>query len=419
MSRMTKQNLNNIKDRFERETGVQLEEKHRRRPVRTLVLIAAVLALGTVLTAFTHPLFTPLDGDELTLGGTYQGNGIVSVLVKNDSDKVLEIRDAKLFSWNDGEVEPIPGGKVILSNTRFEPHCEGYLTVDLSEAYDIEWLESTLPGKPKDSWYYLLLTNHSFLFGHDWMCSFHFVEQQEVEESEPELLENPRTQIPEEIPEELRFYFEEAYYNVLPAFNEQHFVYQQKVQELLMRTEGTFVRPVDPMLFVKSPEDGVMFDPSLPENEQYRLVSQGHFSLDGYRRMVGSTFSGVTSDFVLQLSGCVPQEQGQTDGGVYLPLIYLATYDVLQVRQEGAYAFISGRILPFEQLEDNKVYEDGQYAVYDVTDLFYGDLDVYIDSFVSANSVYFDESIRQRLHSISDYYRNPDHLNFYYNLPPA
>lgn len=419
MDKMTKQNLNNIKDRFERETGMQLTQKHRSIPMRTMVLIACILAACVLLAAFTQPLFTPLDGDELTLGGIYQGNGIVSVLVKNDSDKVLEIRDAKLFSWNDGEVEPLPGGKVILSNTRFEPHCEGYLTVDLSEAYDIEWLETTLPGKPKDSWYYLLLTNHSFLFGHDWMCSFHFVEQQEVEESEPELLENPRTQIPEEIPEELRFYFEEAYYNVLPAFNEQHFVYQQKVQELLMRTEGTFVRPVDPMLFVKSPEDGVMFDPSLPENEQYRLVSQGHFSLDGYRRMVGSTFSGVTSDFVLQLSGCVPQEQGQTDGGVYLPLIYLATYDVLQVRQEGAYAFISGRILPFEQLEDNKVYEDGQYAVYDVTDLFYGDLDVYIDSFVSANSVYFDESIRQRLHSISDYYRNPDHLNFYYNLPPA
>lgn len=419
MDKMTKQNLNNIKDRFERETGMQLTQKHRSIPVRTMVLIACILAACVLLAAFTQPLFTPLDGDKLTLGGTYLGNGIVSVWVRNDSDKVLEIRDAKLFSWNDGEVEPLPGGKVILSNTRFEPHCEGYLTVDLSEAYDIEWLETTLPGKPKDSWYYLLLTNHSFLFGHDWMCSFHFVEQQEVEESEPELLENPTTRVPEEIPEELRFYFEEAYYNVLPAFNEQHFTYQQKVQELLMRTEGTFVRPVDPMLLVEPPEDGVIFDASVPEEEQYRLVSQGHFSLDGYRRMVGSSFSGVTSDFALQLSGAIPTQPGQTDGGVFLPLVYLFTYEAEAVKQDGAYAFISGRILPFTALEDSLVYKDEQYVVYDVTELFYTDLDAYIDIFISGNSVCFDDNIRQRLHNIRGYYCSPENLTFYYNLPSA
>lgn len=419
MGRMTKQNLNNIMDRFEQETGTVLEEMRDGAPVRTMVLIAAVLAMGLMLAAFSYPLFSPLDGDELTLGGTYLGNGRVSIYVRNDSDKVLQFRDARLFSWNTGEVKPLPGGKVLLDNTSFAPHSEGYMTADLSEAYDVEMLETTLPGKPKESWYYLLLTNHSFLFGHDWMCSFHFVEQQEVEESEPEQLENPTTRVPEEIPEELRFYFEEAYYNVLPAFNEQHFTYQQKVQELLMRTEGTFVRPVDPMLLVEPLEDGVIFDASVPEEEQYRLVSQGHFSLDGYRRMVGSQFSGVTSDFVLQLAGCIPQEQGESDGGVYIPLVYLATYDAAQVRQEGAYTFLYGRILPFAMLEESKVYEDEQYAVYDVTDLFYGDLDAYIDTFVSGNSVYFDESIRQRLHSIRDYYRAAENLTFFYNLPSA
>lgn len=415
MDKMTKQNLNNIKDRFERETGMQLTQKHRSIPVRTLVLIAAVLALGTVLTAFTQPLFTPLDGDELTLGGTYQGNGIVSVLVKNDSDKVLEIRDAKLFSWNDGEVEPLPGGEVLLSNTRFEPHCEGYLTVDLSEAYDIEWLETTLPGKPKDSWYYLLLTNHSFLFGHDWMCSFHFVEEEPaVEETRPPV--KPQSVNLEGIPEELRFYFEKPYYDVLPAFNEAHFTYQQKVQELLMRTEGTFVRPVDPMLLVEPPETGVMFDEAVPEEEQYWLVRQGHSSLDGYRRMVGSAFSGVTSDFSLQLGGTVPQEEGEADGAT-IPLIYLFTYDAEAVRQENAYAFVCGRVLHFNELEENKVYEDEAYVVYDLTELFYDDLDAYIDAFVSGNSLYCDDAVRQRLHNIRDYYQTRDNLTFYYYLP--
>ena len=416
MRKMTKQNLNNIKDRFERETGAELAPQRTPLSVRKLLILAAVIAMGAMMLAFTYPLFSPLDDDELSLTGTYLGDGIVSVRVENGSDKVLALTDAKLYSWNDGEVEPIPGGEVILQNTRIEPHSEGTLTVDLSRAYDIEYLETTVPGKPKDSWYYLLLTNNSFLFGHDWMCSFHFVEE-EAAETEPKQVENAAAQTIGEIPEELRFYFEEAYYDVLPAFNEQHFTYQQKVQEILLRTEGIFVWPVDPMLLVQCPESGVIFDETLPEAEQDQLVSQGHFSLDGYRRMVGSQFSGVASDFVLQLMGMIPDTQGRTDGGVTIPLVFLATYEAAAAAQEGAYAFLYGRILPFAQLEEWKVYGDEQYVVYDVTDLYYTDLDAYIDTFVSGNAVYFDDSIRQRLHNIRDYFRNRENLVFYYNLP--
>ena len=414
MGKMTKQNVDNIKDRFERETGVLLQPS--RFPGNRVLLVAAVIAVGAVLAAFSSPLFTPLEGDELSLSGEYLGNGIVSVQVKNDSDKVLTITDAKLFSWNDGEVEKLPGGKVLLENTKIEPHSEGMLTVDLSGAYDVECLESTVPGKPKDSWHYLLLTNHSFLFGHDWMCSFHFVEEPEALETEPMFVENPAAHTMEEIEEDLRFYFEDAYYDVLPAFNEQNFAYQQKLQELLMRTEGIFVRPVDPMLLVERPKD-VAFDTVVPEEEQYRLVNQGHYSLDGYKRMVGSSFSGVTSDFVLQLGGYIPTEPGENDGGVTIPLVYLATYETDAVKQEGAFAFLYGRILTFAQLEESKVYEDAQYVVYDVTDLYYTDLDAYIDTFVSGNAVYFDESVRIRLHNIRDHYREPENLIFYYNIP--
>lgn len=405
MSKMTKHNLNRIKDRFETETGVELVPAHRNINPRRILILAAVIALGAVLAAFTSPLFTPLDGDELTLEGTYLGDGIVSVQVRNDSDKVLIIEDAKLFSWNDGEVEKLPGGEVRLENTRMEPHSEGVLTVNLSQAYDIEYLESTVPGKPKDAWHYLVLTNHSFLFGHDWMCSFHFVEETEIPESEPVQVSNPQAQNMGEIEEELRFYFENAYYDVIPAFNEANFTYQQKVQEVLMRTEGTLVRPVDPMLLVEPSAD-------VP-------VTQGYRSLDGYQRIVGSEFSGVASDFVLQLAGMIPTEQGESDGGVTIPLIYLATYEAKAVKQEGAYAFLCGRILPFAKLEERKVYEDEQYVVFDVTDLYYTDLDAYIDTFVSGNSVYFDESIREGLHDIRNYYKDKDNLNFYYNLPDA
>lgn len=414
MQKMTKQNLNHIKDRFQRETGTQLPER-KAVPVRTLALVAAVLVMGMALAAFTYPLFTPLNGDELSLGGTYLGDGIVSVHVENRSDKVLTFTDARLYSWNDGEVTPIPGGQVTILNPKVEPHGEGVLTVDLSEAYDIAFLETTIPGKPKQSWYYLLLTNNDFLYGHDWMCSFHFVEEEPaVEETRP--LVKPQSVNLEGIPEELRFYFEEPYYDVLPAFNEAHFSYQQKVQELLMRTEGTFVRPLDPMLLVEPPETGVVFDEAVPEEEQYRLVHQGYSSLDGYRRMVGSAFSGVTSDFSLQLGGTVPQEEGEADGAT-IPLIFLFTYDAEAVMQEDAYAFVCGRVLHFNELEESKVYEDEAYAVYDLTELFYDDLDAYIDAFVSGHSLYCDDAIRQRLHNIRDYYQTRDNLTFYYNLP--
>ena len=310
----------------------------------------------------------------------------------------------------------VPGGEVVLEDTRIEAGCEEILTVDLSGAYDIAYLESTAPGKPKDAWHYLLLTNHSFLFGHDWMCSFHFSESEEALRQEPEQWENPRTPVPEGVEEDLQFYFEEAYYDVIPAFNEQHFAYQQKVQELLLRHGGIFVRPVDPMLLVERPEN-VIFDDAVSEEEQYRLLHQQYSSLDGYKRMVGSAFSGETSDYVRQLGGYIPTEQGETDGGVAIPLVYLVVYETTAAQQEGAFAFLYGRILIFAQLEEYRVYGDDQYVVYDVTDLYYTDLDDYIDAFVSGNSVYFDERIRQRLHNIRDYYRNPESLNFYYNLP--
>ena len=419
MGKMTRKNLDNIKDRFELQTGAELRPLRSKLPGRRLLLLAAVIALGALLAAFTSPLFSPLNGDELRLDGTYLGDGIVSVRVYNGSERALRITDAKLFSWNDGEVEMLPGGEVVLEGVRIEAGSEGVLTVDLSEAYDIAYLETTMPGKPKDSWYYLLLTNQSFLYGHDWMCSFHFVPEQEwAEEPVQPAIPDDHGHNLEGIPEELRFYFEASYYDVIPAFNEQHFAYQQKVQELLMRTPGTLVRPVDPMLLVKEPEN-VVFDADISPEEQYRLVGQGYYSLDGYRRMVGSSFSGETSDFVLQLSGCIPEEQGKTDGGTYIPLVYLAVYEAASVEQEGAYAFLCGRILPFETLEDRKVFADARYVVYQVTDLYYSDLDAYIDTFAAGNSLSMDDGIRQRLHTIREYYTDREHLNFYYLEPNA
>ena len=61
-------------------------------------------------------------------------------------------------------------------------------------------------------------------------------------------------------------------------------------------------------------------------------------------------------------------------------------------------------------MEKDKVFEDDRYVIYDMTDLFYTDLDGYIDAFVSSMrgkvSLYFDEQIRRRVHSLYDYFRD-------------
>lgn len=426
MSRMTKQNLHNIKCRFEEKTGTDLNPAHRmgrRFPVRKLMLVAAVIVCGLAMAAFTYPLFSSLDGDELALNGSYLGGGIVSVDVENRSDKVLQFQNkVKLFSWNDGEVEA--HGEVKLENTRFEPQCSGTMTVDLSGAYDIETLETTLPGKPKDSWYYLVLTNNSFLFGQDWMCSFHFVEDIPEKTAEEEVDQTKgASQTITDVEEELRFYFERAYWDEIPAFNAANFEYQQKIQELLARRSGTFVHSVDPYLLVKRPEN-VIYDETFPEVLQDRLVGSGHTSLDAYRRIVGSLFSGEGSDYSYQISAMIPEEKGQTDGGQYLPVVYLFVFEAAAAKAEGAYTFISGQIKTFEELERDKVYEDEQFVVYDATDLFYGDLEAYAEFFVAEHGLHYDESIRTRVRNIRDYYRDRNNLEFYYpewlnNMDPS
>lgn len=416
---MTDQNLRHIKGIFQEKTGAELHCRHL--SVRRPLLLAAVIACCCLLAAFASPLFTPLNGDELTLSGTYLGDGIVSVSVKNDSDRTLAFQEQlKLISWATGEEIPASDGAPSFENTVFPPHSSGTMTIDLSSTYDIAFLETTLPGRPKDVYYYLLLTNRDFLFGHDWMCSFSFGTATPL----PEINTSVPASSPETahtincIVEELQFYFREAYGDVLPAFNEANYTYQQKVQEVLLRTEGTLVRPVDPGLLVESSVPGVIFDDRIPIDRQHQLVGQNYHAIDGYSRIVGTEFSGTGSDHALQLSAMLPQRPEDLDGGVGFPLIYLFTYESSAVSAEDAYAFVYGQILPFSQLEHCKVYEDEQYVVYNTTEFFYRDLDAYLDYFLTTRSDLFcDDQTRMRIHTIYDYYMNPENLSFRYRLP--
>lgn len=403
MSRMTRKNLHNIKCIFEEKTGTDLNPVHGtqpRRPVRKLAVLAAVMICCFALAAFTYPLFTPLDGDELSLKGTYEGNGIVSVYVENGSDKTLEFQtQTKLMRWSTSEEVEQTGGAVRFENTKFPPHSSGIMTVDLSEAYDIHALENP---EYNPEWYYLLLTNNSFLFGHDWMCSVDFVEQKATEENPSHVTSEAESL--ETIEEELRFYFEDAYHDEIMGQNGQNFAYLQKVDETIKRFEGNVVSPVYPMIMVSGPS--TFLDPHPRIRVEGKEADSEWTPVDGYSRLIGAS----TSEKALTVMANLPLQQ-YPDSVSSIPLVYTFVYEADAVREED-YAFIYGQFCSFAELEAYKVFEDEHYVIYNITDFLYTDLDAYIDYLQETrDDLLIDESVRQQIYSIYNYYMETENLS--------
>ncbi len=423
MKGMTRKNLRNIRCIFEEKTGVDLNPSHRESTfsVRKMWILAAAVIACLALTAFTYPLFSSLDGDELSFFATYEGEGIVSVRVENHSDKKLKFQHkTKLIRWITSEEIPELDGEPVFENTEIAPHSAGVMTIDLSAAYDMKALEATFNTQ---EWFYLLLTNNNFLFGQDWMCSVNFGQQEpERNPEEPLLLPPAESAVTQEMEEELRFYFETAYGSELMAFNGANFQYQQKVEEVLNRFDGTVVPALGPTLMVGGPSEflepepimgkppaGMVFDDTIAQAQQYLLTGTQWRYTDAYGRMVAT----VEEKAWVQ-TAILPQHRGQTDGGVELPLIFLFVYDADMAKPEN-YAFIYGQLHSFAELENCKVLEDEHYAVYDATNLIYTDLDAYLDYFLTTRTdIYCDDQIRRRVHNIYHFYQNKEMIQSMY-----
>lgn len=177
MSAMTNENFRNICRMVEKKTGVPLgtDRTPERRPtVRLIPVLAALMLLALTMTASAFLLFTPMNGDELALGGTYEGNGIITVWVENGSDKYLRFQQQlKVMDWDNSRELLGLGGKVTFRNAVFPPHSSGAMTLDLSGAYDVELLEREIARGNL----YLVLTNNDFQFGHDWICFIRFPQE--------------------------------------------------------------------------------------------------------------------------------------------------------------------------------------------------------------------------------------------------
>jgi len=414
MDSFNKTNLQNIKDIFEEKTGVALETRCRRQPIRAAMLVAAVLVCSLTMTAFAVSLFSSLSGDELSLGATYEGNGIVSIRVENRSDKELRFQQQlKIMRWSTSEEIAPLSNEVTFSGTGFEAHTNGVMTVDLSKAYDMDFLEQPLT----DDNYYFVLTNNNFMFGQDWMCFVTFADpiKTVVEEPIPVTPLEADTELVAQIMEELQPYFEN-YHTDIAERRTHADSYHQKCQELLAAFDRDVIISADSPLVIDGLNPGVVFDKTAPLETQHWLTGLHRHTLDGYGIPVGS----VEGESALVLSAYVPQRKGEVDGGAEVPLLYFFTYNVNDIQSSEDYAFIHGQIMTFEQMEQYKVYEDDQYVCYEVTDLFYTDLRQHVESMISQRSdIYFDEQVWERVENIYTYYKDREVLasRFYYNVP--
>lgn len=406
MDHIKKHNVYNIKRSFQRKTGTRLisayaspgrMEAPQRRVLRPALLVALIAVLGLSLMAFAWPLFSPLDGDALVLHATYEGDGIVSIQVENRSHKELEFQpQIKLFHWITGE-EVSQLGQVRFEGTTVSPNSTQTMTLDLSEAYDMEALEQAA------SWdnYYILLTNADFIFGQEWKCSVSFGQETgKLENSDgpaycldPAILEN--------IDQELRFYFEDDYMGLFAA-NPLHYDYLQKVEEYLLRCGKTVVYSVDGGLLAESVPDGIIFDETVAPELQYTLQAQ-HFTLhDAFGKFVAA---GAHEAFQM-LGVYLPAYEGSDDESWILPLVYLATYAKSDVVTGEEVAFIHGQLVSFSDLADCLVYEDQEYLCYNVTSLFYTDLQDYVENVVGMDPdyYYYEATFFTRIENFYNYF---------------
>lgn len=400
MKRMQEHNLENIQSLFEDKTGVSIKRQTAVPKLRPAILTALIAGCCLLMAAFTYPLFSPLDGDALTLQAAYEGDGIVTIQVENRSHKKLEFQEqTKLVKWlTDEEVPPL--GEAVFENTTIAANSTATMTIDLSKAYDMALLEQSKVTE----WYYLVLTNDNFLYGQEWKCSVYFGRP-----DENQLANNmeyaTEADVAAEVAEELQFYFEDDYIGIFAA-NPLHYEYLQKVEELLLRSGKRVVPSVYPMLMAEPIVDGVIVDETYPEEKQYTLAGQTHALQDAFGKLTGAT----DSEKFKCIDVFLPGEKGEEDNGWTLPLLFYGIYEADAIQSEEDCAFIHGRLVSFRELMPYEVYRDEQFVCYDITHLFYTDLRAYVEDVVAYMDAmnatyYFDEQVYSRIENIYKYFK--------------
>lgn len=405
MHRFRTSNFRNIETRFYEKTGVNTArhtKKHRR--VHTLCTLLVIMLCSLSLSAFGYAKFSALAGDDLSLYSVYRGEGVVEIHVENRSSTDLKFQpQLKLMRWVGAQELPADG-KVVFENTDFPAGSSGVMRIDLSDAYDVAALEEPL----QDDYYYFVLTNNNFLFGQDWMCSVFFAEPMvsPTEPIQPIAPQQADMQLTAQVEPSLQHYFEQETITDPMARNQMADAYFADCAQLIAEADEHVVSSVSPLLLIDDPDD-VIFDENVPADLQRGLLGLDQSLLDGFNIPVGGSFD----EHALTIQGCIPDREGDNDGGWAIPLVYIFTYQKSDIQSQDDLVFIRGRFLTFAQMEEHKVYEDEEFVSYEMTHLFYSDLEEYIAAMLTQNpSVFYDESIALRLHNMVEYYTDNDNL---------
>ena len=397
---MTKHNLYHIKRRFEHQTGVHLITRvvssedtvpHKRR--YSAVLIAAIVVIFITLSAFTVSTFSTIAGDSLTITASYYGSGIVWLDVTNQSEKELKLEPKiELYYYSTQTLVYATDEKPYITNLTIPANSTEKVRLDLRRTYDIEALENT-----KNDFYYLQITNDRFLLGQKWSCMVSFTVSDYV---------TPYYELSDEsclngVLPSLKAYYQNFTPDIFARWPDA-FNYLELVQAELSKVEGNLVRACDTPIY---------FD-------EYDWMGSIHWSsFDGYNKILGVD----DSEYYNQIAVDVPsvQDDGRYSGGGWLlPLFYLYEYEKSQIQSPQDYAFIRGNLLTFQELEPYKVYDDGEYVIYEMHHLFYTDLQAYVkDMLLQRDDVYINDQIWTRIENFYNHFSNKEVMGAaFYNV---
>ena len=404
MSRMQKHNLCNIKRSFEKKTGTRLlpadsnqglflEEKvvPRKRVTRVAVM-AAIITLFVSLTAFTVSIFSTWFGDSLTMTASYYGSGIVWVEITNQSDRDLKLEpQMNLYYYSTQELVETFGKEPYIDNLTIPAHSTEKVRLDLRRTYDVEALENT-----KNDFYYLQMTNDSFLLGQKWSCMVSFTVSDYV---------TPWYQLSEEshldgVLPSLRPYYQNFTPDIFARWTDV-FDYVELVQAELAKVDGNIVRACDPPIHI----------------DLYNWLGSTPWStFDGYNKLLGIDDSEYYDMIGVDMP-CVQDDGSGSGGGWIMPLFYLYQYNKADISSPQDYVFMRGNLLTFEEIEPYKVYEDEEYVIYEMHHLIYRDLETYVkDMLLQRDDVYINDQIWQRIENFYDYWSDPENMrNAFYD----
>lgn len=178
MKKFRRENMSNIREMIQNETGVNFAGGNGFR-MRHYVVLAACMVCILSLSAFAFYKFNSLNGDDLALSSVYLGDGKYEVIVTNLSEHDLRLQDkVRFMGWTTGEIAADKDGEIHVEAHNIPAGGTGVVKIDISDAYDIDRLES---GLSENGGYYFVLTNNHFVFGQDWMCFINFDKKDEEE----------------------------------------------------------------------------------------------------------------------------------------------------------------------------------------------------------------------------------------------